>query len=84
MTEKLFRSENVLSRREIAEHMRKIADGVEDGNVSLKSGSDTLAVQPAENSELEIEVEREKDGDLSIEIEIEWNDEDEDGELEIG
>jgi amphi-Trp domain-containing protein len=84
MTEKLFRSENVLSRSEIAEHMRKIADGVEDGNVSLKSGSDTLAVQPAENSELEIEVEREKDGDLSIEIEIEWNDEDEDGELEIG
>ena len=84
MTEKLFRSENVLSRAEIAEHIRKIADGVEEGNVSLKSGSDTVAVQPAENSELEIEVEREKDGDLSLEIEVEWNDEDKDGNLEVG
>jgi amphi-Trp domain-containing protein len=84
MTEKLFRSENVLSRNEIAKNIRKIADGVENGNVSLKSGNDTVAVQPAENSELEIEVEREKDGDLSIEIEVEWNEEEESGELEIG
>lgn len=83
MTEKLFRSEQTLPRAEIAEHMRKIADGVEDGNVSLKSGSDTLAVQPRQNSELEIEVEREKDGDVSIEIEIEWNEEEGEEGLEI-
>lgn len=84
MTEKLFRSENVLSRNEIAEHIKRIAEGVQNGNVSLKSGNETVAVQPPENAELEIEVERENDGDLSIEIEVEWNDGEEEGELEIG
>jgi amphi-Trp domain-containing protein len=84
MTEKIFRSEQKLSRKEIAEHLRGIADGVEDGNVSLKSGNDSVALQPAETSELEIEVEKERDGDLSLEIEIEWNEEKESESLEIG
>jgi amphi-Trp domain-containing protein len=70
MTEKLFRSENVLSRTEIAENIRSIADGIEEGNVSLKSGTETVSVQPRDKSELEVEVEREDDGDTSIEIEV--------------
>lgn len=57
---------------------------MEEGNVSLKSGNSTAAVQPPKNAELEIEVEKERDGDISLEIEVEWNEEKEDEGLEIG
>jgi amphi-Trp domain-containing protein len=84
MVKKLFTMEKRLNRKEIAEHMRKIADGVEKGSVRLGSGTDSVELHPSETPEFEIEVEEEADGDKSLELEVEWDDSEDDEELEIG
>lgn len=72
MTEEVvFENEEKLSRLEIAEKLRSIADGVEEGSVRLSSGSDSVEVMPAESSEFEVKVEREGN-EISLELELEW------------
>lgn len=70
--EVVFETEEKLSRNEIAERLRAIADGVESGSVKLSSGQDSIEVSPAETSEFEVKVERE-DGEISLEMELEWD-----------
>jgi len=75
MEETIFSSEQNMSREEIAESMRSIAEGVIQGKVGLESGDSSIEVTPGENCEFEVKVEREDDGETSLEIELEWNDE---------
>ena len=85
MAEKeLFYSEQKLSRTEIAEQLRKIAEGLDNGEVNLKSGSNSINVKPSERPELEVKVEEESDGEISLEVEIEWKEGEESSGLEIG
>ena len=83
MSEKIFTSEQKLSRAEISEHLRKIAQGLDSGQVTLNSGNDSVNLEIPENSELEIKVEQEADGEKSLEIEIEWKQGQEENSLEI-
>lgn len=83
MSKNLFTLEKKLDRKEIAEHMRKIAEGVEKGSVKLGAGTDSVELNPSETPEFEIEVEEERDGEKSLELELEWKDNEENKELEI-
>jgi amphi-Trp domain-containing protein len=79
MTEEtLFKSEQKMSKSEIAEYIRKIADKLDsDQEISLKSGSQSINIKPGSNPELEVKIERESSrsgGETSLELEIEWND----------
>lgn len=80
MSKKLFTSEQKLSRPEIAQYIRKIADGVESGEINLKSGQNSIDLHLSDMPELEVQVEQEADGEKSLEIEIEWKE----GETEEG
>ena len=82
MAQKLLKSTQKLSREEAGAKLREIAQKMEDGRITLESGSDSIAMEPAEEVEFELDVEREEDGDLSIEMEIEWPEKPESG-LEI-
>ncbi|MBC5793339.1 MAG: amphi-Trp domain-containing protein [Nanohaloarchaea archaeon] len=85
MSKKLLKMEKRMSREEISEKLSRIAEGVENGEVKLSSGNDSVNLHPGENPEFELEVEEENDGDISLEIEIEWNPEKEKREdIEIG
>lgn len=83
MSEKLLKTEEKIGRDEAAEKIHSLADRIAEGRVELKSGGDSLTLQPGDQVEFEIEVEREKDGDTSIEIEVEWPEEGKGGEIEI-
>jgi amphi-Trp domain-containing protein len=73
MTEKLLQTETRVSRTEAAEKLHSLADKISEGKVELKSGSDSVKLEPADSVEFELEVEEEDDGDQSIEVEIEWS-----------
>lgn len=72
MEEVLFKSEEKLSRTEISERLQRIAEKIADGELNLQSGSDSITISPAQNSEFETKVEKEGDK-VSLELEIEWN-----------
>lgn len=87
MTEEtLFKSEQKMSKTEIAEYLRKIADKLEsDQEINLNSGTQSVNIAPGSNPELEVKVEKESSGsgnETSLELEIEWKD-GESGSLEI-
>jgi amphi-Trp domain-containing protein len=82
MSKKVFKTEKMLSRQRIAEHIRDIANSMDDGNLELDSGKEKISLQPPEEAEFEIEVEEDSSGEISLEIEIEWSSEDS-GELHI-
>lgn len=84
MSNIVFKNEERISRSEIPDKIRKIADGVEKGEIHLKSGSESIDLRPSDRCEFELEVEEEADGDISLEVEIEWNEDDEEADLEIG
>lgn len=73
MSRKLLRTESVMSREEAAEKIHELADKIAEGQVELRSGDDSVKLQPSDRVEFELEVEEEQDGDLSIEVEIEWS-----------
>ena len=81
----LFKSENRHSRSEIASYLRSVADKLDEGGVvTLKSGSDSVEMNPPSRPTFEVKAEREGPGDgpgeLSVEFEIEWKESDsEDG-----
>jgi amphi-Trp domain-containing protein len=83
MSNVVFKNEEKISRSEIAEKIQKIADGVERGEINLKSGDESVQLRPSESCEFELEVEEESDGEISLEIEIEWDKNEKAGELEI-
>lgn len=84
MSNVVFKNEEKISRSEISDNIRKIADGVEKGEINLKAGDDSVQLRPSSSCEFEIKVEEETDGELSLEMEIEWYSDGEDADLEIG
>ena len=83
MSRKLLKTKSRMSREEASEKLHSLADKINEGNVELKSGQDSVSLSPADQLELELEVEEEEDGDVSIEVELEWPDNSEGASLEI-
>lgn len=76
--EVLFKSESDRSRSEIADYLRSVADSLESGGeITLRAGDQSTAVDPPERATFEVKVEREGpadgDGELSVELEVEWD-----------
>jgi len=90
--EVLFKSESDQSRTEIASYLRTVAENLESGSeISLKSGGESVTLDPPDRPTFEVKAEREgpadQPGELSIEFELEWdengNEGGESGQLEI-
>ncbi|MEF8825842.1 MAG: amphi-Trp domain-containing protein [Halapricum sp.] len=86
--EVLFKSESNQSREEIASYLRTVAENLESGAaIGLKSGSESVTLDPPARPTFEVKAEREgptdRPGELSIEFELEW-DEDGGGDGESG
>ncbi|WP_225336304.1 amphi-Trp domain-containing protein [Halomicrobium urmianum] len=76
--EVLFKSESAQSRAEIATYLRRVADKLEQGDaITLKSGSESVAMEPPARPTFEVKAEREGptdgSGELSVEFELAWN-----------
>lgn len=75
--EVLFESESMHSTGEVAAYLRRVADNLDGGkSITLKSGDESLTMEPPETVEFEVKAEREGptdgDGELSVEFELEW------------
>ncbi|GAB3672715.1 amphi-Trp domain-containing protein [Halopiger thermotolerans] len=91
--EVLFKSESDQSRAEVASYLRSVADKLEQGEtVTLKSGSESVTMDPPARPTFEVKAEREGPtdgpGELSLEFELEWDEDggeetEESGQLEI-
>ena len=91
--EVLFKSESDQTREEIASYLRSLADKLDQGEaVTLKSGSESVTMEPPARPTFEVKAEREGptdgSGELSIEFELEWDEngngaDDGSGQLEI-
>ena len=70
----LFKSEEKKTKSEIADILNRIADKIEQGNISLDNGAGSIDLQFPENMVLEIKVEEEINHKTkhSFEIELEW------------
>ena len=70
----LFKSEERKTKSEIPDILHRIADMVEQGNMSLSNGAGSVELQFPENIVLEIKVEEEIKHKTkhSLEIELEW------------
>jgi amphi-Trp domain-containing protein len=82
----LFKSESDQTREEIASYLRSVADKLERGDaITLKSGSESVTMEPPARPTFEVKAEREGPtdgtGELSIEFELEWK---ENGSEEAG
>jgi amphi-Trp domain-containing protein len=82
--EVLFKSETDQTREEIASYLRRVADKLEKGEaVTLKSGSESVTMEPPVRPTFEVKAEREGPadgpGELSIEFELEWDENGSDG-----
>jgi len=71
----LFETEERRSRTEIASFLRLLADKIEAGSVTLKSGGNEVSLSLPQNLILETKVEEEQKKNKlkrSLEVEIEW------------
>jgi amphi-Trp domain-containing protein len=88
--EVLFKSEQRMSREQIASYLQTVVDKLNSGEpVTLQAGGDSVTLDPPAQPTFEVKAEREgpTNGpkELSIEFELEWpEDGDDGGELEIG
>jgi len=74
----LFETEQMMGRDAVAEYLRTLADSVAaGGDVTLRSGDQSVTLTPPSEVEFEVKAEREGpangDGELSIEVELEWD-----------
>ncbi|NHN59455.1 MULTISPECIES: amphi-Trp domain-containing protein [Halorussus] len=82
--EVLFKSENRLSRDDVAAYLRTVAEKLESGgDLTLSAGDQSVTLDPPAQPTFEVKAERETPGgggpgELSVEFELEW-DEDGDG-----
>lgn len=84
----LFETESTTDRAAVADYLRTVADGLEQGNeLTLTAGKQELSVDPPQMVTFEVKAEREGEGDsaeLSLEFELEWNEgEGRGGDLDI-
>jgi amphi-Trp domain-containing protein len=70
----LFKSEEKKSSQEISGILRKIADKIDSGTMTLQQGADEIVVTFPNHMVLELKVEEEQGKKLkkSFEIELEW------------
>jgi amphi-Trp domain-containing protein len=71
----LFKTEEKMSRSDVATLLRTLADKVEKGKVSLEQGKEKVDLRIPNRVELEIKAEKEsgkKRTKKKLEIEIEW------------
>lgn len=86
--EVLFETETTQSRADIATYLRRVADSLDaGGDITLRAGEQSVALDPPDRLEFEVKAEREGPqagkGSLSIEFELEWGEGDGDGDLVI-
>ncbi len=87
--EVLFKSESDQSREEIAAYFRRVADKLEQRDaITLKSGSESVTMEPPARPTFEVKAEREgptdEPGELSIEFELEWDENGSEGDSGSG
>ncbi|WP_372479248.1 amphi-Trp domain-containing protein [Halomicrobium sp. HM KBTZ05] len=75
--EVLFESEAMQSKSDVATYLRRVADSLDEGGpITLRSGGQSVTMEPPETVEFEVKAEREgpadADGELSVEFELEW------------
>lgn len=84
----LFQSEEKQSRQNVAAFLRQLADKVEQSEVVLQKGTESLTLRIPANVTLEVKAEEEdKKGrnQRSLEVEIEWYEgEGDEGTLSLG
>ncbi|WP_134668630.1 amphi-Trp domain-containing protein [Halorussus marinus] len=87
--EVLFESESDRTRDEIASYLHSVAEKLESGDaITLKSGSDSVTMDPPARPTFEVKAEREGPaggaGELSVEFELEWDEDGDSGRAESG
>jgi len=87
--EVLFKSESDQTREDIASYLRSVAEKLEQGDaVTLRSGSESVTMEPPARPTFEVKAEREGPadgpGELSIEFELEWDENSSDGDGSSG
>ena len=87
--EGLFKSESDQRREEIATYFHRVADKLEQGDtITLKSGAESVSMEPPARPTFEVKAEREGPtdgpGELSIEFELEWDENSSEGDGESG
>ncbi len=87
--EVLFKSESDQTREDIASYLRSVADKLEQGvAITLKSGSESVTMEPPARPTFEVKAEREGPadgpGELSIELELEWDENGSEGDVGSG
>ena len=71
----LFKTEEKMSRNEVAELLRALAEKIENGKVILQQGSEEVKLKIPDRVELEVKAEKEvgrKRSKKKLELEIEW------------
>lgn len=70
----LFKSEEKKASKDVAIALRRIADKIDDGNMTLKKGSEEITVEFPKRMIIELKIEEEQGKRLkkSFEIELEW------------
>lgn len=80
--ETLLEHETVRSRAEIANALRQLAKGFDEGSLTLAANDRTVGATPPERLTFDVEFEREDDGTIQLELELEWPEEK--GEVSTG
>jgi len=87
--EVLFKSENRMSRSDVADYLRTVADRLDAGeSLTLTAGGDSVSLDVPDRPTFEVKAEREgtaPNTELSVEFELEWdeNGDGDGGELSI-
>lgn len=71
----LIKSEEKMSREDVASFLRQLAEKLDAGNVLLKQGTDEVLLEVPQQVKLEIKAEDEpkrRGTQRSLEVEIEW------------
>jgi amphi-Trp domain-containing protein len=83
-----FKSEERKGLAEVSAFLRQLADKLDEGRVTLRSGSEAVTLEPPQQLTLELQVEDEDKGargtQHSLEVELKWFDGDEGGAVELG
>ena len=71
MEKKSIEIEETMTRTQVADFFRKVAEGLQSGSIELKSAEETLTLTPAELISVEIGAKQKKDK-TKFSLEIAW------------
>lgn len=83
----LFSSEEWKARQSVAAFLRELADNLEQGEITLRRGEQTVSLILPETIEMEIEVTekvKRNKTERELEIELEWTEEQIEGSVTLG